>query len=302
MATKTWEIIDCSNIQSFSIKVTEEISDKYLLDFLRTSLENQQLEFSTNSKFYYNFIPSSLSYEIIYFEDTLKLSVPEPFIFIEECDTTTKELFVTNHYFCLFDSKQLLLYKDIKNILQEDIQTYIEQLYKIKIDKVTVVDEEKYELIKNKFLLQNKKHSFTFYSMKKENSFQIFLIFVSVMIVLFTFFLYISLNPNQQTTAKDENIPSYEKGYKKHLLIYKEIDKKPVNSSIELFEYLVSHNIFIEKLSYKNSKLNIVVENSSRKKLLAVMKNYIKNIEIQSIQFDEKLNKYKMDISIDVKK
>jgi hypothetical protein len=302
MAAKTLEIIDFSKIQSFSVKVTEEIGDKYLLDFLRTSLENQQLELTNNSKFYYTFIPLSLLYEIIFFEDLSNESIPEPFIFIERSNPYTKELFITQNYFCLFDSQQLILYKDIHNILQEDIQTYIEQLYKIKIDKVTLIDKEKYDETKSQFLNNSKKYSFNFYSVKKGNSFNIFLSFIFLVTLCFGFFVYISLNSNYQITTVYDNTAVYEKGYKELLTIYKEIEKKPIKKAVSLFDYLSSSNILIEKLSYKNSKLYVVLLNSSRTMLLQSITNYTKNIEIESIQFDKNLNQYRMDIIVDVKK
>jgi hypothetical protein len=301
MASKTFDIIDSSKIKSFSVEVTEQIDDKYLLEFLRTSIENKKNS-TSEGKFYYHFIPTSLSYEIINFKENAKDSIPEPFVFIQECEIDTRELFITQSYFCVFDSKELILYKDIKNILQEDIQTYIEQLYKIKIDRVTIVDEKKYELIKNRFLSQAQKYTINFYSVKKENSFKIFLSFILFATIVFISFLYVSINTNLHTIVKNQNTTSYEKGYKKLLLIYKQSSKKPVSGSIEFFDYIVKYNIFIEKLNYKNSKLYIVLEDKNRKKLLNVISHYTNSIQVHSIEFDKRLGKYKMDIIIDVKK
>ena len=302
MAAKTFEIIEPSKIQSFSIKVTEKIQDKYLLEFLRTSLENQFLELSKQAKFYYSFIPSSLTYEIICFDFINKQSIPEPFIFLAESQSTIKELFITQSYFCLFDKRQLILYKNIENILREDIQTYIEQLYKIKIDKVTVIDEKKLASIKNKFIYNKKKYTWNFYSIKQNNSFQIFLIYTLTMLLIFTILLYTVISSNQESISQNETLSFYEKGYKNLLLIHKEIDKRPIASAVELMNYLTTYNIVIEKISYKNSKLYMVLKDNDRKKLLDVIATYIKNLEVHSIEFDDVLNKYKMEIIFNVKK
>ena len=302
MATKTLEIIDYSKIQSFSIKVTEAIQDKYLLDFLRTSLENQTVDLSKNGKFYYTFIPTSLTYEILYCEDCNNQSILEPFVFLSKCGTATKELFITKNYFCLFDSQQLVLYKDIKNILQEDIQTYIEQLYKIKIDKVTLVDTDEYESIKNKFVSNNQKFSWKLYSVKKENSYQIFLIYTAITFFIFISCIYLLFNSTNPIVLKEDTTAMYEKGYKKLLLVYKAIDKRPIQTSIELMKYLDDKKIVIEKLSYKNSKLYFILLESNRKKLLDVIGNYKQKMEIQSMLYDEKLKKYKTELVLHVKK
>lgn len=302
MTAKTLKIIDISEIQSFSIKVTEEISDKYLLEFVRTSIVNQQLYITKYSRFYYRFISSSLSYEVILFNDKTSKNIPEPFIFKSLCDTTTKELFITPYYFCLFDSKQLILYKIIANILKEDIQTYIEQLYKIKIDKVTVVDEEKTNLIKQDFLAKHTQNKFDFYSVKRDSSFFIFSIFFALMLSIFIFFIYNFQNKNQLTLKQNDNIVSYEKGYTQLLRLYKKSQNESITKVVKLSNYMSGYNISINKLTYKNSKLYLLLENSSRKKLLQSIANYLGDITIQSIQFDKNTNKYTMDIITDVKK
>ncbi len=302
MVTKTFEILEISEIQSFSVKVTEQIDDKHLLEFLRTSILHHQININQNTQFYYKFISSSLSYEIIVFQSEDSKNIPEPFIYRELCDINTKELFITQQYFCLFDAKELILYKKIENILKEDIQTYIEQLYKIKIDKVTMIDIDKYNSIKNDFIVNCGKYNFNFYPMKKDNSFYIFLIFFVVTISIFLFYLYGSQNKECVNNNQVENIVSYEKGYKKLLKLYKKADESTVKKVIEISNYLSSHNIEIKKLQYKNRKLHLKLENSSRKNLLQVISNNSNNIEIQSIHFDTVIKKYIMGIVIDVKK
>jgi len=301
MAAKTLNIIDIPNIQSFSIKVTEQINKKYLLDFLRTSLENK-IDSDIDIHFYAHFIPSSLTYEILSFRGNLQHSIPEPFIYLVECQNSTKELFITQSYFCVFESKKLLFYRDIQNILNEDIQTYIEQLYKIKIDKVTIIESSDYERIKNKSQSQLNGYNFDFYPLKKDNTFRIFSLFIVSVIFLFLFAVYNLVNKNETIITKSETKPLYEKGYKKLLLLYNKSKNKPIEKIINFFEHVVKSNITIEQLQYKNDKLYCVLENKERKKLLQVISNYTKEVEIHSLEFDTSTNRYKMDAIIDVKK
>lgn len=301
MATNTLNIVDITNIQSFSIKVTEKIQKKYLLDFLRTSLENK-VDIDTDLNFYASFISSSLTYEILSFKGNLQHSFPEPFIFITECHNAQKELFITENYFCIFDSKKLLFYRDIENILHEDIQTYIEQLYKIKIDKVSVIQKSEYERIKNNFQSQYNRYTFDFYPLKKDNSFKIFSAFIVLVIVLFIFALYTAVNKKTIAVPKSETKPFYEKGYKKLLLLYNKSKNKPIEKIIDFCEYIINCNINMEQLQYKNGKLYFVLYNKKRKKLLHVISNYTEEIKIHSLKFDKSTNRYTMEAELDVKK
>lgn len=302
MDTTTFEILDSLEIQSFSVKVTEKINDKYLLDFLRTAIINEQLEINKKSYFYYSFILSVLSYEILVFNAPNKNSIPEPFILQEKATAHTLELFITKNYFCLFNDKNLLLYKDIDNIFQEDIRKYIEQLYKIKVNKVTIIDENKYHSIKDNFITNSKKYSFDFYTVTKEKSFTLFLVFLFVTMTIFSTVLLIHYNNTISTQYKNIYIPQYEKGYKKLLRLYKSTNKNPINISISFFKYIKNNSITIENIRYKNSKLYTTLIDTHRKKLLQVVSNYTRNIEVQSIQFNKNKQNYEMDIIIDVKK
>ena len=302
MVNKTFEILDISEIQSFSVKVTEQIEDKHLLEFLRTSIFHHQININKHSRFYYKFISFSLSYEIIVFNSIDSKNIPEPFIYKSLCDVSTIELFITQHYFCLFDSTELILYKTIENILKEDIQTYIEQLYKIKIDKVTIIDTKEYNNIKDNFITHCGKYKFDFYPMKKDNSFIYFLLSFFLIITIFLFSLFDIQNKNYTNTKQIKNTLSYEKGYKELLKLYNKGEKKPIKKVVEIFNYLSSYNISIKKLSYKNSKLYLKLENNSRKKLLQNISDNSNEIEIQSIYYDKIIKKYIMDIIINVKK
>jgi len=302
MDIKTFEILDSSEIQSFSVKVTEQIRERYLLDFLRTAIINEQLDINKQSYFYYSFISSALSYEILVFNAPNKNTLPEPFIFQEEAISNTLELFITRNYFCLFKDKNLLLYKNIDNILQEDIQKYIEQLYKIKVDKVTIIDKNRYHSIKDNFITNRKKYSFDFYTVTKEKSFTLFLIFLFVTVSIFSTALLMQYHNAIDTTNKNTFTPQYEKGYKKLLKLYKTTNIKPIDISISFFKYIKNNTITIENISYKNSKLYTTLIDTHRKKLLKVISNYTRNIAVQSIQFNKNKQNYEMDIIIDVKK
>jgi len=302
MSIKTFEILDSSKIQSFSIKVTEQIHNKYLLDFLRTSIISQKITLTKKTKFYFQFIASAFSYEIIVFEANSQDTFLEPFVFSSLCDTKGIELFITKEYFSLFKGKKLLLYKKIENILQEDIQTYIEQLYKMKIDKVTILDTVKSQLAKDTFLNSSLKDTFTFYSVHKDHSFSIFLVFISFVSMIFILLLYSLYNHNYNTNAITKTTTKYDKGYKKLYGLYNEINKRAINKTLKFISYCKNSDILIDKINYKHSKLFIELKDKSQKKILKVVKNYEKNIEISSILYDNSLKIYKVAIVLDVKK
>ncbi len=287
-------LISSKELSSLSIKVTEKIEDKNIFNFLRTNIKNSEFSISSKTKFYYSFIPSSLSYEILIFNCETVPSIPEPFIFEAESTIDNIDLFITEQYFCLFDSKKLLFYKKIENILQEDIQIYIEQLYKIKIDKTIQISEEKLKSLQDNYLKKLKKVKLKFYPVQKDNSYYFFGLFLVISIVILIGALYTQIQ--KKTTSTSTTTQIVQNKYDNLLRIYETNNKKPVDTIIDLFEEIKLQKIVVEKVSYKNDKLEMVLVHKNRQQLLDMVTMYKKKIQIISIVLNK--NSYKMDISI----
>ena len=138
------KILDIENISTLSIKVTEKIEKRNLLKFIRTTIFNSEVTFSKNSYFYFYYLSSSSTYEIILYEKSLGEIILEPFLLLNEIDIV-KDLvlvYITNKYFFVSKNNQPMILKKISDTSTDDIIIYLEQIYKIQEYKLIYVNDE----------------------------------------------------------------------------------------------------------------------------------------------------------------
>ena len=300
MKNDSVEVIPSNTIHSFSVKVTEKIDSKYIDDFIRTNIDTHNIKIGQNSNFYYIFIESSLSYEIIVFDKTNKKNfILEPFLSLGYYDDLVSnnniDIFLTNNYFTLFKDKKFLLFKNISDVSQEDIKLYLSQTYNMQIDNIIELDKQKLEDIKqNYFTSCYPKIKYKYTDVKKDNSFKIFQLFFLIISLSFGYFVYSKSDKLNEVTQPSYELISLENRYKNLKLEYNKHNKKVIGKTIDLFKYLKLNNIIVDKLEYTNSKIQTVFLHKNKKKLLDFITTYGDNIDIKSIEYQDKKDNYKM--------
>jgi hypothetical protein len=298
------KVIKSSNIQSLSIKVSEQINDKYILDFLRTNLASSDIELDSNSFFYFTFLKEYLSYEIIVFTKDESEFILEPFVlqsFYTNEVSNSIDLFLTNSYFVIYENKIPLLFKNISSLSKEDIESFILQTYKIKIDNTYIIDEQKLLKIEEEYISKNSKFSsFKFYPFKEDKSFRIFTIFIVIATAIFSYIIY---NKSQKSiTIKDHTLElqASKNKYQELKKIYQNSQIKPVSNMFEFFKYLKLNDILIDTIVYKNKMFQTILIHKNKQNLLDIFTMYSKNISMNSMVYDDFEEEYKMEISIEL--
>ncbi|MEA3553133.1 MAG: hypothetical protein U9R39_01885 [Campylobacterota bacterium] len=300
-------IIDSKAIRTLSQKVTQEIDSKYLLEFIKTSILNSNISTNKNTKYYYKFLESSLSYEILIFQsDNPNRFILEPFVFLAYYDENktinSVDIFITNGTFVLFKNQELLMMKNVDNVSNEDIKIYVYQTYNIKIDNFIQIDKETLKQLKSKYLLNNyKKSDIEFHKMIENKSFSFFIMFLVITTLLSFYIIYnkssgsksSTTNKLTQSTKVKNHFTKLEKIYNKHNL-------KNINKTIELFKYLKLQHITLETFEYKNNKIYANIVDKQKKKLLNFITIYTEEVKINSIVFDETDETFIMDIEITI--
>jgi|GEM_PF-2866449 len=303
------EIIDSKAITTLSQKVTQEIDSKHLLEFIRTSILNSNIPTNKNTQYYYKYIKSSLSYEILIFQNNNTNNfILEPFIFLAFYDinetVNSVDVFVSNGTFVLFKNQELLMLKNVENVSNEDIKIYVYQTYNIKIDNFIQIDKETIKQLKTKYLLNNyKKIDIKFHNIIENKSFTFFIIFLTVTTLLSLYILSTKMdnsnlkdfkaNKSPQTVLVQNHFCKLEKIYNKHNL-------KNIEKTIELFKYLKLQGITLETFEYKSNKIYANIVDKQKKKLLDFITVYTEDIEINSIEFNEADSVFIMNIEINI--
>lgn len=274
------------DICTLSVKVTEEITNKNLHQFLKTSIKNSDFFFSKNSfySFYYN--SATFTYEILFFEKPNDTMFIEPFYVVSKycsLDDAIK-VFLTNRYFIITQNNKLLIYKKVENINKEELTLYIEQIYKIQDFIIESIEEKD---IENKKNLNEIQVSNIFYELYPNNVFNIFIFFVLSISFLLICLVYLSYHYKETKPIVKEPLQSIKNN-----------DYLSITNIVTLFDDLKSSGIVINKLKYSKSILQTILKHREKAHLLSFVNRYKKTIHIKSLQFDANKNMYFMEVSI----
>ena len=303
------KIIYSKAIMTLSQKVTQQINPKYLTQFIKTTISNNDITTNKNSFYYSTFIESSLSYEILIFQTgNINNTILEPFLFISYYNTNNNQksvdVFILEDRFILFENQKFLILKNVENVSVKDIEIYVNQTYNIKIDNFININKEKLVDIKNKYLNNNYQTSnIKFNSIIEDKSYIVFKLFFLLSTLIFIFTIFLKIYPLNQTIQ--ENITSskttlVQNNYIKLEDIYKKNTTKVMDRTIELFKYLKVNRITLETFEYKNNKIIIKLVDKEKKRLLDFITIYTEDISVNSIEFDKENTTFKMDIIIKI--
>jgi len=302
------EIIEFDQLHTLSVKVTQKIEDKYLDKFIKTSISSNHISTTKNSNYYFNFIEDALIYEIIVFECYSPNSYLAPCLlygFYADCTTSdTTDIFLYENNFIVFQNREFLLLKNIEYSSQDDVEIFVSQTYHLSIDNIVVIEKQQFENIKDQYFEQPSSQLIKFHPLISDDSFRWFKIFTLFCTFIFVFlsYGYISskMQPIQNTTHQDTSNKQLIK--LKH--IYNKHNFKAIEKTIELFKYLKIQNIKLISIKYENKKVEIVVSNEKKSKLLNFLTMYDNKVDIKFIEYQKDTNSYIMSavVHYDVKK
>ena len=295
------QVISSDQIKTHSVKVTEKIQNRYLKEFIKNSLENDNLTITANTYYYYTFLEEYFSYEIIFFEKTNKKFILEPFLFTayyHNKDTKSIDIFLTHRYFVIYKNQELLLFKNISNISIEDLNSFIIQTYKIEVNNIIPIDETKLSKLKKEYLSNNTQKSITFIPFKYSHSFNIFLSFFFISSISLGYYLNTKSNQVVEQNNPIELINIQNK-YLELRQIYKNNEKKPIDKIIRFFQYLKENSITLSTLKYQHTNINTTLFHKNKIHLLNSIADYQKEIKINSLTYNKQKQNYQMDITLE---
>jgi len=281
------KILNINDIQTLTIKVTEEINPKNLHLFLKTSILNSGLPFSKKSFYYYFYHLDLLTYEIIFYEKNAEDIFLEPFLLLEEYSKTDNsvKVYVTDSYFVVVKSSKVLVLKKITTLDMNEISTYIQQIYNLSnFELIQISNETLLDIAQQKRSL----YMDGFYPLYSKKSFNIFLAFSLLGLFLLLIFLYIG---NLETANKVTPIVQ-KKIQVKH--------KSDVMTQVDmLFKNIKSNTIIIEKINYENKQFQTILYHKEQKKLLDFANIYGAKIDIKTLKYEPTKKLYRMEVDIE---
>lgn len=296
--------VNSNTIYSLSIPVTEKISSRNLTQFIKTNISNKNIDIDHNTFYYFQYLDSSKSYEIVVFNDcNIENFIFEPFLILgyyyENNIKNRNDIFITQNYFALFINQEFIIYRNIKNETIEDISIYVSQTYNISIDNFINISEKEITIFrKNYFLYLHNNIDFNYQTFNKIDSFKIFQIYLLVATLIFGYILYKKVSPNQKViivkpkqNISNKTIKLLKKRYMKHK------NNKIIKNSVTLFKYLKINHIKIETINIKKDIAYTTLISEDKRRLYNILTIY-NNTKVKSINFNKKKSIYSMVVEI----
>jgi len=283
---------------TLSISVAEEINSRKVLTFIRTQMKLKNLLITDKSYFYFRFLPEVLKYEVVLFQSLKDAQEIGIFSFTTLCEAQNRfTLFITPNFFTLYEYDTPLVIKNISNTSTEDIESYIEQTYKVKISKTVLIDSSRLIELSNECSnLKNKRFLKRLHKVSSNNSFRnFFLYFIAISIVFlgFIFKSYYLQTFQTQPIAKQSQVIS------KEAIVYKRHTKRNIAKTVSQFlEFLKKENIEFKSVGYLGNSLNIKLLSSNKKQLLDILDDSQNRLTLKYIKLDSSVKQYIMEITL----
>jgi hypothetical protein len=283
------EIAPNNQIKSLLIDVSEEIENKNLKKFVSTTLNLNNIVLNKNDFLYINFISEINKYQILIFPKEFKYMVFQIFeqLYIDK-NINKYDLYLTESFFCLYKNGSFYYSQKLESkVIIEDLISYLNKIFSIKIDSYQFIDEFQQKKLEKKYLESNEKNIIQNFNIKNSHSLKIYLLYI---FLLFSFCAVVFENKLENSQKEDSEINiknDFEKLKKEHLF------NSFSNFFNELFLIFVKYDFDLESFEYKENSLKIVFSSSLKTNIYYFFNEIKEKLISQEISYLEKEELYK---------
>lgn len=283
------EIAPFNQIKSLFVDVSEEIENKNLKKFVSTTLNLNNIVLNKNDFLYVKFISEINKYQILIFPKDFKYMVFQIFeqLYIDK-NINKYDLYLTESFFCLYKNASFYYSQKLESkVIIEDLISYLNKIFSIKIDSYQFIDEFQQKKLEKKYLESNEKNIIQNFNIKNSHSFKIYLIYI---FLLFSFCAVVFQNKLENSQKEDSEINirnDFEKLKKEHLF------NSFSNFFNELFQIFVKYDFDLESFEYKENSLKIVFSSSLKTNIYSFFNEIKEKLISQEISYLEKEELYK---------
>ena len=283
------EIAPNNQIKSLFVDVSEEIENKNLKKFVSTTLNLNNIVLNKNDFLYVKFISEINKYQILIFPKDFKYMVFQIFeqLYIDK-NINKYDLYLTESFFCLYKNGSFYYSQKLESkVIIEDLISYLNKIFSIKIDSYQFIDEFQQKKLEKKYLESNEKNIIQNFNIKNSHSFKIYLFYL---FLIFSFCAVVLENKLENSQKEDSEINiknDFEKLKKEHLF------NAFSNFFNELFQIFVKYDFDLESFEYKENSLKIVFSSSLKTNIYSFFNEIKEKLISQEISYLEKEELYK---------
>lgn len=289
--------ISTDQIISLELDVSEKIDNNSLRNFVLTSLDLNNKEYSSSDLIYATYIEELKQYQILLINSRFPKAEFQVFELLYEKKSEGLDLYLSDKFFCLYKNGAFYYYQTIEfSLTIEEFLDFINKKFNTNINNYKKIQIEELEELKNKYSLSKKKNSLKNINKKKDNSFIFYIIYLFLLIYICIY--YIEQNKSSKTEKPIANTShlDYEKFKKNHTFLSLENDFTGILNNINKYA------LHVRSFDYKKPKIKIIIDSQNKDNLYLFLGEYKKNLISSSIYFDEKRKLYEVTAYVNLHK
>ena len=291
------EYISTDQIITLELDVSEEIDNNSLRNFVLTSLDLNNKEYSSKDLVCATYIEELKQYQILLIDKDYPKATFQVFELFYKNKSEGLDLYLTDKFFCIYKNGTFYYYQAIEfSLTIEEFLDFINKKFNTNVNNYKKIESNELEELKNKYSLSKKKSSLKNINQRRDNSFIFYLIYIFLLILIFIY--YIEQNSTNKTEKQIINTSNldYEKFKKEHTFVSLE------NDFNKIFENINKYSLQIISFEYKKPKIKIILNSQIKDNLYAFLTEYKKSLISSSVYFNEKKELYEVTAYVNLHK
>ena len=289
--------ISSDQIITLELDVSEEIDNNSLRNFVLTSLNLNNKEYSANDLIYTTYIKELKQYQILLINNKFSKAEFQVFELFYKDKAEGLDLYLCDKFFCLYKNGVFYYYQAIEfSLTIDEFLDFISKKFNTNVNNYKKIEVEELEELKNEYLKSKKKSSLKNINKKRNNSFIFYLIYLFLLVYVFIYYIEQNSTNNVEKPIRNTSNLDYEKFKKEHTFISLENDFNKIFVSIN------KHSLEIISFEYKKAKIKMILNSQIKDDLYLFLNEYKKSLISSSVYFDEKKELYEVSAYVNLYK
>ena len=281
--------ISSDQIITLELDVSEEIDNNSLRNFVLTSLNLNNKEYSANDLIYTTYIKELKQYQILLINNKFSKAEFQVFELFYKDKAEGLDLYLCDKFFCLYKNGVFYYYQAIEfSLTIDEFLDFISKKFNTNVNNYKKIEVEELEELKNEYLQSKKKSSLKNINKKRNNSFIFYLIYLFLLVYICIYYIEQNSTNNVEKPIPNTSNLDYEKFKKEHTFISLE------NDFNKIFESINKHSLEIISFEYKKAKIKMILNSQIKDDLYLFLNEYKKSLISSSVYFDEKKELYEV--------
>ena len=281
--------ISSDQIITLELDVSEEIDNNSLRNFVLTSLNLNNKEYSANDLIYTTYIKELKQYQILLINNKFSKAEFQVFELFYKDKAEGLDLYLCDKFFCLYKNGIFYYYQAIEfSLTIDEFLDFISKKFNTNVNNYKKIEVEELEELKNEYLKSKKKSSLKNINKKRNNSFIFYLIYLFLLVYICIYYIEQNSTNNVEKPIPNTSNLDYEKFKKEHTFISLE------NDFNKIFESINKHSLEIISFEYKKAKIKMILNSQIKDDLYLFLNEYKKSLISSSVYFDEKKELYEV--------